>query len=37
MFLIPANEEEVLGIITGLNNKKSTGIDDIYLLTYLWS
>jgi hypothetical protein len=29
MFLIPANEVEVLGIIKGLNDKKSRGIDDI--------
>ncbi|PNF39304.1 hypothetical protein B7P43_G16557 [Cryptotermes secundus] len=29
MFLIPTTEEEVVGIIKRLGNKKSTGIDDI--------
>jgi hypothetical protein len=29
MFLTPTTEAEVVGIIKGLNNKKSTGIDEI--------
>jgi hypothetical protein len=29
MFLTPTTEEEVVGIIKGLGNKKSMGLDDI--------
>jgi hypothetical protein len=29
MFLTPTMEEEVVDLIKGLDNKKSTGVDDI--------
>jgi hypothetical protein len=36
MFLIPTTEEEVVDLIKGLDNKKSTGLDDIpdYVYAY---